>query len=85
MLPSIDIKHYNVPMVLGKTITGDPVVIDLTATPHLLIAGATGSGKSVCVNSLISSILYRKSPKEVRLILVDPKIVELRIYNDIPH
>jgi S-DNA-T family DNA segregation ATPase FtsK/SpoIIIE len=72
-------------MVLGRKITGEPVVIELTQTPHLLIAGATGSGKSVCVNSLISSILYRKSPKDVRLILVDPKIVELRIYNGIPH
>lgn len=85
MLSSIDSKPYNIPMVLGRTITGEPVVIDLTQTPHLLIAGATGSGKSVCVNSLISSILYRKSPRDVRLILVDPKIVELRIYNDIPH
>ncbi|MCB5231199.1 MAG: DNA translocase FtsK [Sphaerochaetaceae bacterium] len=85
LLSSIDEKTYQVPMILGRKITGEPVVIELTQTPHLLIAGATGSGKSVCVNSLISSILYRRSPKEVRLILVDPKIVELRVYNNIPH
>jgi DNA segregation ATPase FtsK/SpoIIIE, S-DNA-T family len=85
MLPAIDEKNYNIPMVLGRKITGEPVVIELTQTPHLLIAGATGSGKSVCVNSLISSILFRRSPKDVRLILVDPKIVELRVYNGIPH
>ena len=85
LLPSVDAKSYQVPMVLGRKITGEPVVIEITQTPHLLIAGATGSGKSVCVNSLISSLLYRRSPKEVRLILVDPKIVELRVYNGIPH
>jgi len=85
LLPTIDAKAYQVPMILGRKITGEPVVIEITQTPHLLIAGATGSGKSVCVNSLISSILYRRSPKEVRLILVDPKIVELRVYNGIPH
>ena len=85
LLPTIDAKTYQVPMILGRKITGEPVVIEITQTPHLLIAGATGSGKSVCVNSLISSILYRRSPKEVRLILVDPKIVELRVYNGIPH
>lgn len=85
LLPTIDAKQYQVPMVLGRKITGEPVVIEITQTPHLLIAGATGSGKSVCVNSLISSLLYRRSPKEVRLILVDPKIVELRVYNGIPH
>lgn len=85
MIPSMDAKDLAIPMVLGRTITGEPIVIDLSATPHLLIAGSTGSGKSVCVNSLICSILYRKSPKEVRLIMVDPKIVELKIYNGIPH
>src|SRR5690554_564915 len=72
-------------MILGRKINGEPVVIEITQTPHLLIAGATGSNKSVCVNSFIGSILYRRSPKEVRLILVDPKIVELRVYNGIPH
>lgn len=85
LLPSIDEHDFQVPMVLGRKITGEPVVIEITQTPHLLIAGATGSGKSVCVNSFIGSILYRRSPKEVRLILVDPKIVELRVYNGIPH
>lgn len=85
LLASIDAQEFQVPMVLGRKITGEPVVIELTRTPHLLIAGATGSGKSVCVNSLISTLLFRRSPKEVRLILVDPKIVELRVYNGIPH
>ena len=59
--------------------------MDLCQTPHLLIAGATGSGKSVCVNSIILSILYNKSPEEVKLLLVDPKIVELKLYNGIGH
>lgn len=74
-----------IPIVLGKDISGGSQVIDLTRTPHLLIAGSTGSGKSVCVNSLICSILYRRSPQDVKMILVDPKIVELKLYNDIPH
>ncbi len=78
-------KTPHLPMILGRKITGEPVVVDIARTPHLLIAGATGSGKSVCVNALINSLLYLKSPKEVRLILVDPKIVELRMYNGIPH
>lgn len=85
MLPSMERKDYQLPIVLGRKITGEPVVVDLTQTPHLLIAGATGSGKSVCVNSLICSILFCKSPKEVRLLLVDPKIVEMRVFNGIPH
>lgn len=75
----------NIPIVLGEGLTGEDCVIDLTSTPHLLIAGATGSGKSVCVNTLICSILYRCAPEDVRLILIDPKIVELSFYNDIPH
>ncbi|AEC02538.1 DNA translocase FtsK [Parasphaerochaeta coccoides] len=85
LLPAMDAQEFAIPMVLGKTITGRPVAIDLAATPHLLIAGSTGSGKSVCVNSLICSLLYRRTPKQVRLILVDPKVVELTIYNGIPH
>lgn len=86
MLAAIDHHgHYKIPMVLGKDIMGHLNVIDLVRTPHLLIAGATGSGKSVCVNALICSILYRRSPKDVRLMLIDPKIVELKLYNDIPH
>ena len=78
-------KKMAVPVVLGKDIAGDAQVLDLAKTPHLLIAGATGSGKSVCVNSLILSILYKKAPQDVRMILIDPKIVELKLYNDIPH
>ncbi len=78
-------EDYAIPVVLGTDITGEQQVIDLVKTPHLLIAGATGSGKSVCVNSLICSILYTRSPKEVRLMMVDPKIVELKLYNKIPH
>jgi S-DNA-T family DNA segregation ATPase FtsK/SpoIIIE len=78
-------KKPEIPMILGKDISGEAQTIDLVSTPHLLIAGATGSGKSVCVNSMILSILYQKSPAEVRLILIDPKIVELKLYNDIPH
>jgi S-DNA-T family DNA segregation ATPase FtsK/SpoIIIE len=73
------------PVALGKDITGDAQIIDLARTPHLLIAGSTGSGKSVCVNALICSLLYRRSPAEVNMILIDPKIVELKFYNDIPH
>ena len=80
-----DNRKLEVPVILGKDITGGARIIDLVQTPHLLIAGATGSGKSVCVNSLICSILYKKKPDEVKLILIDPKIVELKLYNDIPH
>jgi S-DNA-T family DNA segregation ATPase FtsK/SpoIIIE len=74
-----------IPVALGKDIAGEVQFIDLVQTPHLLIAGATGSGKSVSVNSIILSVLFRRSPQEVRLILIDPKIVELKLYNDVPH
>jgi S-DNA-T family DNA segregation ATPase FtsK/SpoIIIE len=74
-----------IPLVLGKDSTGAVQTVDLAQMPHLLIAGATGAGKSVCVNTMILSILYQRSPTECRLILIDPKIVELKIYNDIPH
>ena len=72
-------------VALGKDITGAPILMDLMSMPHLLIAGATGSGKSVCINSIITSLLYRASPQDVRLILVDPKFVELQPYNGCPH
>lgn len=75
----------NVACALGKDITGKSIVADLSAMPHLLIAGATGSGKSVCINTLIVSILYKYSPEEVKLLMVDPKVVELNVYNGIPH
>ncbi|MCL2318873.1 MAG: DNA translocase FtsK, partial [Treponema sp.] len=78
-------KKAEVPVILGKDITGEAVTVDLVQMPHLLIAGATGSGKSVCVNSMILTLLYQKPPAECRLILIDPKIVELKLYNDIPH
>jgi len=78
-------EKHQIPVALGKDIPGDAQIIDLTKTPHLLIAGATGSGKSVCVNSIICSMLYSRSPSEVKMILIDPKIVELKLYNDIPH
>ncbi len=72
-------------VALGKDIAGKPIIGDLSRMPHLLIAGATGSGKSVCINSIVCSLLYRTSPKDVRLIMVDPKQVELQVYNGIPH
>ena len=78
-------KKMAIPVVLGKDITGEAQLLDLAKTPHLLIAGSTGSGKSVCVNSMILSILYKRSPNDVKLILIDPKVVELKLYNDIPH
>ncbi len=75
----------NLPIILGKDIAGEPIVADLAAMPHLLVAGTTGSGKSVGLNTILLSLLYRFTPAEVRLILVDPKVLELKSYDDIPH
>ncbi len=72
-------------MGLGKDIAGEPVIADIGKMPHMLIAGSTGSGKSVCINTLITSILYKSKPSEVKLLMVDPKVVELSVYNGIPH
>ena len=77
--------NSNVPFALGKDIAGKPIITNIEKMPHLLIAGATGSGKSVCINTIIMSILYRSSPDEVKLLMIDPKVVELSIYNGIPH
>ena len=73
------------PIALGQDVAGNPVAVDLGSMPHLLIAGATGSGKSVCVNSIISSLLCTRTPAEVQFIMIDPKMVELTLYNGIPH
>lgn len=78
-------NNKNLAFALGKDITGKCIVGDLSKMPHMLIAGATGSGKSVCINSLIISLLYKYSPEEVKLLMVDPKVVELSVYNGIPH
>ena len=72
-------------LMLGKDISGSPVIIDLCKMPHILIAGTTGSGKSVCINALILSIIYKSTPEEVRLIMIDPKMLELSVYEGIPH
>ena len=73
------------PIILGKDIAGEPIIADLAAMPHLLVAGTTGSGKSVGLNAILLSLLYRFTPAECRLILIDPKVLELKIYDDIPH
>jgi S-DNA-T family DNA segregation ATPase FtsK/SpoIIIE len=73
------------PIALGKDLEGKPVIADLAKMPHLLIAGATGSGKSVCVNTLITSLVFRHTPKTLRFLMVDPKMVELSVYNQLPH
>ncbi|WP_420861703.1 DNA translocase FtsK [Tissierella carlieri] len=77
--------NSSVPLALGKDVSGNVIVSTIDKMPHLLIAGATGSGKSVCINTIIMSILYKSSPEDVKLLLIDPKMVELSIYNGIPH
>jgi S-DNA-T family DNA segregation ATPase FtsK/SpoIIIE len=78
-------NYYDIPFAIGKDIAGQNIISDISGMPHLLIAGATGSGKSVCVNSLILSVLFKLTPDELKMILIDPKVVELNIYNGIPH
>jgi S-DNA-T family DNA segregation ATPase FtsK/SpoIIIE len=87
LLESPDFQRSGSPLTaaLGRDIQGNPILCDLTRMPHLLIAGATGSGKSVCINVILMSILYRASPEDVRMIMIDPKVVELSAYNGIPH
>jgi DNA segregation ATPase FtsK/SpoIIIE, S-DNA-T family len=74
-----------IPLALGKDVYGNPIIADLAEMPHLLIAGSTGSGKSVCINAIISSLLYRFSPDQLRFVMIDPKVVELQQYNILPH
>lgn len=87
--PLVETKEFKasspLTVALGRDIPGKPIYCDLAKMPHLMIAGSTGSGKSVCINSILTSILVHSSPKEVRMILVDPKVVELSIYNGVPH
>jgi S-DNA-T family DNA segregation ATPase FtsK/SpoIIIE len=78
-------EHLAIPLFLGKDVAGDPIVEDLARMPHLLIAGTTGSGKSVCINTILLSILMTRTPQQVRLILIDPKMVELQAFRDVPH
>jgi len=74
-----------IPVALGKEVSGRPLIADLTKMPHLLIAGSTGSGKTVCINAVITSLLYHSSPEDLRFVMVDPKIVEMQVYNSLPH
>lgn len=78
-------KKHEIPIALGKDISGNPVCVDLARMPHLLIGGATGSGKSICLNAILISLLYRFTPEELQLILIDPKQIEFNIYEDLPH
>ncbi len=78
-------RSHSLPVALGKRIDGEPFTMDLARTPHLLIAGATGAGKSVCINAIVASLLYQASPRDLRLLMIDPKMLELSVYNGIPH
>ena len=73
------------PLALGKDVYGNAIIADLAAMPHLLVAGATGSGKSVCINSIITSLIFKHTPETLRFIMIDPKVVEMQVYNDLPH
>src|SRR5438105_12581221 len=77
--------HAKIPLALGKTVYGKAIMTDLAQMPHLLVAGTTGSGKSVCINALIASMLFRFTPEELRFIIIDPKVVEMQFYNSLPH
>lgn len=83
--PDFQKAESKISFVVGEDIAGNSIVADLKGMPHLLIAGSTGSGKSVCINSIIMSMLYKSTPDEVKFILIDPKVVELGNYNGIPH
>jgi len=83
--PEFNSSKKKIPLALGKDVYGKTVIADLAAMPHLLVAGATGSGKSVCINSIIASILFKFGPDELRFIMVDPKVVEMQMYNRLPH
>jgi len=78
-------SNAEIPIALGKDVTGKPMVADLTKMPHVLIAGSTGSGKTVCINAIIASLLYHSGPDDLRFIMVDPKVVEMQMYNALPH
>ena len=78
-------KKMRIPLFLGKDVSGNPLTVDLSTLPHLLIAGRTGTGKSVCLNAIISSILMTRRPDEVRMLMIDPKMVELSGYGRLPH
>ncbi|MFN9917427.1 MAG: DNA translocase FtsK, partial [Pirellulaceae bacterium] len=79
------LKKMKIPLFLGKDVSGKPLAADLASLPHLLIAGRTGTGKSVCLNSIIASILMTRRPDEVRMLMIDPKMVELTPYKTLPH
>lgn len=83
--PAYQRSRAELPLALGRDLAGSPYCADLSRMPHLLIAGATGSGKSICINTIITSLIYRYTPAQLRLLMVDPKMVELIVYNDLPH
>ena len=85
LAPDALAKDFMIPLFLGKDASGEPLITDLVRMPHCLIAGTTGSGKSVCINTIIMSIMYLQRPDRVKLILVDPKVVEMAPFKDIPH